>query len=193
MKEFFSKKWVFITTIALSAFFVIGLLIMLCVPTFYIGSYYGTRVYDKTKYESYITFKSGNQFEIRQIRTNTETGAVKESVTVEWYYKDGNIIVALGDIEDVTEELYKEEVKAIKALEKDAYETYLQSRGMKCNLLRFATLDATDDEVYKNKTAIVFIVINVVLAAASIAGAGYSTYLYLKNKKTLPAETATEE
>ena len=193
MKEFFSKKWVFITTIALSAFFVIGLLIMLCVPTFYIGSYYGTRVYDKTKYESYITFKSGNQFEIRQVRTNTETGAVKESVTVEWYYKDGNIIVALGDIEDVTEELYKEEVKAIKALEKDAYETYLQSRGMKCNLLRFATLDETDDEVYKNKTAIVFIVINVVLAAASIAGAGYSTYLYLKNKKTVPAETATEE
>lgn len=168
MKEFFSKKWVFITTIALSAFFVIGLLIMLCVPTFYIGSYYGTRVYDKTKYESYITFKSGNQFEIRQVRTNTETGAVKESVTVEWYYKDGNIIVALGDIEDVTEALYKEEVKAIKALEKDAYETYLQSRGMKCNLLRFATLDETDDEVYKNKTAIVFIVINVVLAAASI-------------------------
>ena len=193
MKEFFSKKWVFITTIALSAFFVIGLLIMLCVPTFYIGSYYGTRVYDKTKYESYITFKSGNQFEIRQVRTNTETGAVKESVTVEWYYKDGNIIVALGDIEDVTEELYKEEVKAIKALEKDAYETYLQSRGMKCNLLRFATLDETDDEVYKNKTAIVFIVINVVLAAASIAGAGYSTYLYFKNKKTVPADTATEE
>ena len=39
MKEFFSKKWVFLSSIIASAVFVIGLLVMVCVPQFYIGSY----------------------------------------------------------------------------------------------------------------------------------------------------------
>ena len=193
MKEFFSKKWVFITTIALSAFFVIGLLVMLCVPRFYVGSYCGVKTYGNTKYESYITFKSGNQIEVKQVKTNTETGAVQETIGTQWYYSDGNKIVVLGDVDDVSKELYEQEVKAIKALEKDAYESYFKTRGLKSNLFRMTSMDENQSEVYKNKTSIVFVVINVVLAAASIAGAGYSTYLYLNNKKTVPAETATEE
>ena len=64
MKEFFSKKWVFLSSIIASAVFVIGLLIMVCVPQFYIGSYKATAVEDGVEMTGTYKFKSSNKIVI---------------------------------------------------------------------------------------------------------------------------------
>ena len=184
MKEFFSKKWVFISSIALSAVFVLGMLIMLCVPQFYIGSYKYSATNAGQTVEQKIKFTSNKTMQIKS-KINGEDAGEYEC----WYYRDGRRILLNGNTDTTTEAEFDEMVEELKAESKEYQEELFAKRGLKVNMFR---IKMADGSVSRNGAAIAFFVIDLVLALASLAGAGYATWLYLKNKKAGPAVEEAE-
>lgn len=109
MKQFFSKKWVFLSSIIASAVFVIGLLIMVCVPQFYIGSYKATAVEDGVSVVETISFKSSKKL-ISTIEYSDETEVQEMEL---WYFTHNGDIIVVGD-ESMTEAQYELKVKLWK-------------------------------------------------------------------------------
>ena len=187
MKEFFSKKWVFITSIAASALFLVGLIVMLCVPQFYIGSYKYSATNDGRTVEQKIKFTSNKTVQITTKIDNKDAGKYES-----WYYRDGRMILLNGNTDSVTEAEFDEMVEELKAESKEYQEELFAKRGLKVNMFR---MKMSDGSVCRNGAAVAFFVIDLVLVLVSMAGAGYATLLYLNNKKAVPAveETPAEE
>ena len=191
MKEFFSKKWVFLSSIIASAVFVIGLLVMVCVPQFYIGSYKTTAVEDGVTLTGTYKFKSHNKvLTIMEYSDDSET--VEREV---WYLRVGRKILIAGSTETMTEERFNELVKEFKESSAEQQELALKN-APEINLFRMK-FPYEEGESLVNGAGIAFFVIDLVLALVSLTGAGYATWLYLQNKKATPvaeeAEAPAEE
>jgi hypothetical protein len=192
MKQFFSKKWVFLSSIIASAVFVIGLLIMVCVPQFYIGSYKATAVEDGVEMTGTYKFKSSNKIVISmQYADESEEDVEYEA----WYLRVGRKILVLGPTERYTEEEYKAAVKDFEEASEAQKEMALKY-SPEINLFRMAFPYEESDNLV-NGAGVAFFVIDLALALVSLAGAGYATWLYLQNKKATPtaeeAEAPAEE
>ena len=189
MKQFFSKKWVFLSSIIASAVFVIGLLIMVCVPQFYIGSYKATAVEDGVSVVETISFKSSKKL-ISTIEYSDETEVQEMEL---WYFTHNGDIIVVGD-ESMTEAQYELKVKLWKNSSEEERKL-IPTVKMSCNL--FSLTSSNNNMRATNAAGVAFFVIDLALALVSLAGAGYATWLYLQNKKATPtaeeAEAPAEE
>ena len=191
MKNFFSKKWVFLSSIIASAVFVIGLLVMVCVPQFYIGSYTATTTDDGVTMTGKYNFKSCNKVVVTmEFSDDTET-----TTTEYWYLRQGRKILTYGSTKYKTQEEFEEAVKEFKEMSKEKQDAILKNAA-EINLFRMK-FPYEESENLVNGAGIAFFVIDLLLAIVSLAGAGYATWLYLQNKKATPvaeeAEAPAEE
>lgn len=184
MKQFFSKKWVFLSSIIASAVFVIGLLIMVCVPQFYIGSYKATAVEDGVSVVETISFKSSKKL-ISTIEYSDETEVQEMEL---WYFTHNGDIIVVGD-ESMTEAQYELKVKLWKNSSEEERKL-IPTVKMSCNL--FSLTSSNNNMRATNAAGVAFFVIDLALALVSLAGAGYATWLYLQNKKATPTAEEAE-
>ena len=192
MKQFFSKKWVFLSSIIASAVFVIGLLVMVCVPQFYIGSYKTTTTEDGVEMTGTYKFKSSNKVVITMEYSDDTESTEKEY----WYLRQGRKILTYGTTDHYTQAQFEAAVKEFNEMTEEQKETTLKY-APEINLFRMKFAYDDESESLVNGAGIAFFVIDLALALVSLAGAGYATWLYLQNKKATPtaeeAEAPAEE
>ena len=183
MKKFFGKKGTLISFAIASVVFLGGLLAMLLSPVFYAGSYSGGSGDEFFDYKQSIHFKSSNKFEAKSVATRRETGKTTTTVTEYWYYRQGDVVFALGSTKETTKAEYKERVEAIKDLDKDQYDLLVETQGMEINWKTVRMQTITGSFRWRNKTSLPLVIVDAILMAIALAGTGLSAFYYVKGGK----------
>ena len=191
MKKFFSKKWTLISFATALVVFVGGLLAILLSPVFYLGSYSGGGGDGTYTYTNYIHFKSCKKYEVKRDVVTDATGEMKTTVKDYWYYRQGDIVFALGSVENMTEEQYKEAVEELKKLEGAEYDAVVKLSGSKISCFNMRIEDEGGSVGYGNDAVFPILITDAVLATLALVGTGLSTFFFIKERKKNP-EPATE-
>lgn len=193
MKKFMGNLYVMIASLVIAVFTTVSLITMFVHPVFYVGDYENWNESTSTigeettttRFEQHINFNKNNT--LTNTTIITINGETEETTEKQWYYRDGKIVVIVGDCDEMTKEEYKEAVKEIKALED--YDMYLQKRGAELDFedLKAGEMTLCNNAWIPTMSVMTFVDFLVVMFAV------ISLLCFISNKKDQKAEKLGKE
>ena len=205
MRKFFGKMWVMVTSLVLFVLTSALLIGILAQPLFFVGNYYGRREYsspigDNFVRQEWINVNINNTLTMKQVIVNETTGEKREASETYWYYRDGKTLLALGDVETMTKEQYKDAVKQIKEMSETEFDEYKNMAGLRLTFVAMVSNSSGEYSItsYKNKAkvpALITVGCVELIALALVVTTVTCFVLNKKNKKEEPSvvETPTED
>ncbi len=200
MRKIFGKMWVMITSLGLFVLTSALLIGILAQPLFFAGDYYGKREYSSPKGDNFlrqewINVNINNTLTTKQVIENKTTGEKREDSATYWYYRDGKVLFALGDVETMTKEQYNDAVKEINEMSETEFDEFKNMAGLRMTFVAMVPNSGNEYSivVYKNKTKVPALITVGCVEMVVLAFATTSVVCFILNKKSKEEEPAVVE